>query len=274
MKKIISRTIVVIASVIFLLLIAGFIYQTFFRSNYNSGGNTIPIIFFGIIIGIVVSLLIYRIIKVSKTDPKTITSSHTVVESIKRVFKIVVAEGQLNEIFNYENTKKLLKFIPSTKKALVIVRAKVIVGYDINRCEWEIDNEKKIIRLINFPKPEILSMDTDFNYYYFEDDLFNFISRNDLHEIQHLAKDQLKNTVLQSDLLKIAADQMKLMIGEVISINNWTIENTHLIDDYAYLPDIDEKIIEQDEPQILNKINLLEKTINLFKLKPGNTNPN
>ena len=274
MKRIISRPIIIIAIVIVLLLIIGFIYQTFFRPNYSGYGNVISILLFGLLVGVVITSLVYKIIRTKQINLKTTTSTHTVVESIKKVFKIVVAEGQMNEIFNYENTKKLLKFIPSTKKALVIVRAKVIVGYDINRCEWEIDNEKKIIRLINFPKPEILSMDTDFNYYYFEDDLFNFISRNDLHEIQHLAKDQLKNTVLQSDLLKIAADQMKLMIGEVISINNWTIENTHLIDDYAYLPDIDEKIIEQDEPQILNKINLLEKTINLFKLKPGNTNPN
>lgn len=273
MKKIISRTILVIASVIFLLLIAGFIYQTFFRPNYNSGNNIIPIMIFGVIIGIVISLLIYRIIKVSKTDPKTITSSHTVVESIKRVFKIVVAEGQLNEIFNYENTKKLLKFIPSTKKALVIVRAKTLVGYDINKCKWEIDEENKVIKLLSFPKPEILSLETDFNYYYFEDDLFNFIGRNDLQEIQHLAKDQVKKSVLQSDLLKIAADQMKLLIGEVVSVNNWSIENSQLIDDYAYPPEVEEKNIEQIEPSVLNKVNLLDKAINFFKLKPGNTNP-
>ena len=221
MKKIISQTLVIISVVTILFLIAVFLYQTFFRPNYTGGGNIITIILFGIIIGIVITSLVYRIIKTKQSGSLKSTSSHTVVESIKRVFKIVVAEGQMNEIFNYENTKKLLKFIPSTKKALVIVRAKTLVGYDINKCKWEINEEDKVIKLLDFPKPEILSLETDFNYYYFEDDLFNFISRNDLQEIQHLAKDQVKRSVLQSDLLKIAADQMKLLIGEVVSVNNW-----------------------------------------------------
>lgn len=278
MRKITSRTIIVITSIIFLLLAAGFIYKIFFKPSYiNSGnlsGNFLGILIFGLILGIIITLLTRRVINTKSKIANTVTSSHTVVESIKKVFKIVVAEGQLNEIFNYENTKKLLKFIPSTKKALVIVKAKVLVGYDINKCQWEIDEEKKVLRLISFPKPEVLSLETDFNYYYFEDDLFNFIGRNDLQEIQYLAKEQVKKTVLQSDLLKIAADQMKLLVGEVVSLNNWSIENSHLIEDYSYPPEEEEKNIEQIEPPILNKVNLLDKAINLFKLKPGRTNPN
>ena len=80
-----------------------------------------------------------------------------------------------------------------------------MIGYDVNKCKWEIDVEKRVINLLSFPKPEILSLETDFNYYYFEDDLFNFISRKDLQDIQFLAKEQVKKSVLQSDLLKIAS---------------------------------------------------------------------
>lgn len=273
MKRNISRTIGIISAFIILLLIAGYIYKTFFRTNYTGSGSVITIMLFGLIIGIVITFLINRIIKIKQVNSNTITSSHTIIESIKRVFKIVVAEGQMNEIFNYENTKKLLYIIPSTKKALVIVHAKVLVGYDINRCKWEIDEKNKCIRLLSFPKPEVLSLETDFNYYYFEDDLFNFISRNDLQEIQHLAKDQVNKAVLQSDLLKIAADQMKLLIGEVVAVNNWKIENSELIDDYEYPPEKEQEKIEQKEPSLLNKVNLLDKAINLFNLKPGKTNP-
>lgn len=273
MKRIISRTIVIVAAVIILLLIAGFVYQTLFRPGYTGTGSVISIMIFGLVIGAVITFLIYRILKTKQVNSKTLTSSHIVIESIKRVFKIVVAEGQMNEIFNYENTKKLLKFIPSTKKALVIVNAKALVGYDINKCKWEIDEEEKVIKLVSFPKPEILSLETDFNYYYFEDDLFNFISRNDLQEIQYLAKDQVRNAVMQSDLLKIAAEQMKLLIGEVVKVNKWSIVNTHLIDDYSYPPEVEQEKNELNEPISLNKVNLLDKAINLFKLKPGNSNP-
>ena len=83
--------------------------------------------------------------------------------------------------------------------------------------------------------------------------------------------DQVKKSVLQSDLLKIAADQMKLLIAEVVTINNWKIENSNLIDDYAY--PLEEKLEknEQIEPSILNKVNLLDKAIDFFKLKPRGT---
>ncbi len=270
MTRNLKRNIVIIASSIVLLLLVGFVYKTFFRPNYTSSGNIAGILIFGLILGIIITYLFLQLRSARKAEASIKTSSHTVIESIKRVFKIVVAEGQMNEIFNYENTKKLLKVIPSTKKALVIVKAKVMIGYDINNCRWEVDEDKKVIRLIEFPKPEILSLETDFNYYYFEDDLFNFIGRKDLQEIQYLAKDQVKKSALQSDLLKIASNQMKLLLGEVVSLNNWSIENVNLIDDYAYPIESEQEIEQSKEPSILSKINLVEKAVNLLKLRPGN----
>ena len=241
------KTIGWVAGIIITILLAGFIYSSFFRPVYGNGQNVIGLVIFGLIIGGLIAFLAFKLLSKNKSQSNTLVSSHTVVESMKKVFKIVVAEGQLNEIYNYENTKKLLKFIPSTKKALVVVRAKVLVGYDIEKCKWDVDEESKKISLIEFPKPEILSMDSDFNYYYFEDDLFNFIGRKDLQEIQELAKKQVKNAALQSGLMKTAADQMKLLLTEIASANKWQIENTSLIDDYAYLPEPEVEQIEAEE---------------------------
>ncbi|NLX66083.1 MAG: DUF4230 domain-containing protein, partial [Bacteroidales bacterium] len=186
-KKIVKR-IGIITAVILLLLIAAFIYRTFFRPVYSGNGNILAILIFGLITGIIIAWLLFQLWHLRKFQSGTVTTSHTIVEGIKRVFKIVVAEGQLNEIYNYENTKKLLKFIPSTKKALVIVRAQVMIGYDIKKCVWEVDEGSKEFRLLDFPAPEILSVDCDFNYYYFEDDLFNMIGRKDLQQLQEVAK--------------------------------------------------------------------------------------
>ncbi len=267
MTKKIRVTVGIIAAIIIILLI-GVIYSTFFRPRYGASPNIIGIIVISLVIGAIITYLSLQLRQARNSTSATKTSSHTVIESIKRVFKIVVAEGQMNEIFNYENTIKLLKVIPSTKKALVIVRANVLIGYDVNKCIWEIDEEKRVIKLMSFPKPEILSLETDFNYYYFEDDLFNFISRKDLQEIQYLAKEQVKKSVLQSDLLKIASDQMKLLIGEITTLNNWQIENIALIDDYSYPKELEEKI---DEPKqsthLLKRINLLDKAASLLKIK-------
>ncbi len=267
MTKKIRRIIGIIAIPLILLLIIGFIYQNFFRPVNTGSGNILGMTLFGLIVGMIITFLLFQARGKRKQESETKIESHTIIESIKRVFKIVVAEGQANEIFNYENTKKLLKFIPSTKKALVIVRAKTLIGYDIEKCKWEIDEEKKNIRLINFPKPEILSLETDFNYYYFEDDLFNFIGRNDLQEIQHLAKEQVKKSVLQSGLLKVAADQMKLLLSEIATANNWNVENIELVDDYSYPKEIEDDTQQEYETAILKKENILDKAVSLLKLK-------
>jgi hypothetical protein len=267
MTKKIRVTVGVIAAIIILLLI-GFTYSMFFKPQYGSNTNITGIIIISLMIGALITYLSLQLRKARNNSESIKTSSYTVIESIKRVFKIVVAEGQMNEIFNYENTKKLLKVIPSTKKALVIVRANVLIGYDVNKCKWEIDEEKRVIKLVYFPKPEILSLETDFNYYYFEDDLFNFISRKDLQDIQYLAKEQVKKAVLQTDLLKIASEQMKLLLGEITTLNNWQIDNIALIDNYSYPQEEEEKT---DEPKkathLLQKINLLDKAANLLKIK-------
>lgn len=265
MTKKFAKTIGVIAAAILLLLIAGYLYRTFFKPTYAGNANMLGVMFFGLLIGGVITYLISQLRSARRGRSGSVTSSHTVVESVKKVFKIVVAEGQLNEIYNYENTKKLLKFIPSTKKALVIVRARVLIGYDVNKCKWEIDEENKQLRLIDFPKPEIFSVETDFNYYYFEDDLFNFIGRKDLQQIQDLAKEQVKKAALQSGLMKIAADQMKMLLEEVVTVNNWKIENSSLIDDYTYLPEPEEDEKEEEEAVTLKKTNILDKAINLFR---------
>lgn len=273
-KKIIKRA-GLITVIILLLLIAGFLYRTFFRPTYAGSGNISGILVFGLLTGIVIAGLVFLLWNMRKARSGTVTTSHTVVEGIKRVFKIVVAEGQLNEIYNYENTKKLLKFIPSTKKALVIVRAQVLIGYDIKKCVWEVDEENKEIRLMDFPKPEILSVDCDFNYYYFEDDLFNVIGRKDLQQIQSLAKEQVKKAALQSGLMKIAADQMKLLLEEVTTANQWAVRNIELIDDYKVLPDPHKEEKEESpgkELPLLRPINLfdkafdkLDKTVKFFR---------
>ena len=232
MKKI--KIIGGIVGAIVLIVIGVWIYNFVSRPSYgNSASNGILFIIFGLVFGGIIAYLIFKLSQMrSSSDNVTISSSHTVVESMKKVFKIVVAEGQLNEVYNYENTKKLLKFIPSTKKALVIVRAKVMVGYDFEKCKWTLDeNEKKIV-LLDFPKPEILSLDPEYNYYYFEDDLFNFISREDLQNIQKQAREQVHQAALQSGLMKIAAEQMKTMLAEIVKANQWQIENLSLVENY------------------------------------------
>jgi len=182
----------------------------------------------GLVLGGLIVFLIVKLLSKKQTEI-TAESSHTVVESMRKVFKIVCAEGQFQEIYNYEQTKKLLKIIPSTKKALVIVKAKVLIGYDFEKCKWEIDEESKKLKIVSFPEPEILSLEPDFKYYYFEEDLFNFINRDDLDKIQIQGKKQVEQAALQSGLKRIAAEQMRTVLTEMVAANRWSISNPEML---------------------------------------------
>lgn len=210
------------------LFLVAYLYSVFFKPTAYGSVNTMGMMVLGLVLGGLIVFLIVKLLSQKQTEISA-ESSHTVVESMRKVFKIVCAEGQFQEIYNYEQTKKLLKFIPSTKKALVIVKAKVLIGYDFEKCKWEVDEESKNLKIIAFPEPEILSLEPDFKYYYFEEDLFNFINRDDLDKIQIQGKKQVEQAALQSGLKKIAAEQMRTVLTEMVAANRWKIANPEML---------------------------------------------
>lgn len=179
-------------------------------------------------IGAVIMFLVSKVIG-PKKESIVKEDSHTVVESIRKVFKIVFAEGHFNELYNFEETKKVFGFIPSTKRALVIIKAKVLVGYDFEKCIWETDEATQKIKLVSFPEPEILSIEPDYLYYNFDEGIFNLLGREDLTRIQANGKKQVEIAAIKSHLPKIAADQMRTILTEVVQSKNWQLEDTYKI---------------------------------------------
>ncbi len=217
-------------------IIIGIIIALFVLWNIFSPGsrqqsaqpNVIGILAAGLVIGAVIMFLIWRL--TMGGSKKVVTeSSHTIVESIRKVFKIVCAEGHFNELYNFEETKKFLGFIPSTKRALVIIEAKVLVGFDFEKCEWELDETKRTIKLISFPEPQILSIEPDYKYYNFDEGIFNLLNRKDLTDIQANGKKQVEISAIKSHLPRIAAEQMRTILLEVVESKNWHLENTYKI---------------------------------------------
>jgi hypothetical protein len=180
------------------------------------------------VLGAVVAILIIRLLR-KNSQVVVKESSHTIVESMRKVFKVVFAEGQFNELYSYGETKRLLGFLPTTRKALVIIQAKVMIGYDFAKCEWEANEETKTVRLIRFPSPEILSIEPHYKYYDFEENIFNMMGGADLNKIQTNGRKQVEQAALASHLPTIAADQMRLVLSEVVQSRHWNLEGLEKI---------------------------------------------
>lgn len=218
-----TKTIFWIVGAIGLVLLLLFLYQLLSSSSGSNAVVILAMLLTGLILGGLIMFLGTRSLKAS--PPEVRESSHTIAQSMKKVFKIVSAEGHFSEIYNYEETRKLLNFIPTKKKALVIVEAKVLVGYDFEKLKWNFDPEKRTVRLEEFPAPEILSTETEHKYYNIEEQLFNLFSREDLSQIQKNSKAQVIEAARASHLPKAAAEQMQMLLTELLSSKNFILEN-------------------------------------------------
>ena len=214
--------------ILMVVFLGFFLYQMTQSESVNSI-MTILMLLLGLILGGVIAFLASKKLT---SEPTVITeSSHTIAESMRKVFKVVAAEGHFNEIYNYEETTKLLKFIPSTKKALVIIQAKVLIGYDFEKFKWEVDEQNRKVKLLSFPAPEILSTETDYKYYNIEEQFFNLFSKDDLAKIQKNGKQQVIEAAKKSHLPEVAAEQMQMLLTELLNSKNFELDNPSKIGD-------------------------------------------
>ncbi len=138
-------------------------------------------------------------------------SGVVLLERIKQVAKLVTVEGYFSEIYDYQDYYGYdLSFF--RKKALIRVKAKVSVGYDLEKMKITAVPETKTIRLSGIPPAEILSIEHDLDYYDVQEGLFNEFSPEDYNKLNASAKEFIRKKALESDLIKTAAVQRNTLL--------------------------------------------------------------
>jgi hypothetical protein len=167
--------------------------------------------------------VIFLLLSRNNGTRSSLVSHQAIVEKVEKVFKIVLVEGFFSEIYDFKHTEKFLYMIPTTKKALLIVNAKVMMGYDFKKVKLEIMPQKNEIRILEFPEPEILSIDPEVRYYNVEDNLLNKFKTEDLTQIQQEAKKIIIERAMQSELPQIAVNQIRNLLVELGELRNWKL---------------------------------------------------
>ncbi len=103
------------------------------------------------------------------------------------------------------------------------------VRFLIFGCKWEIDEVNRKVKLLDFPAPEILSTETNYKYYNIEEHFFNLFSKEDLAKIQQNGKKQVIEAAKKSHLPKIAEEQMKTLLTELLESKQFSLENPSAI---------------------------------------------
>lgn len=76
------------------------------------------------------------------------TDGDVIIERIRAVKKVIVTEGYFSEVYSYKEAQKYFyDMISFEKKALLLIKGKVSISYDLEQIKYTIDHENKIIKV-------------------------------------------------------------------------------------------------------------------------------
>lgn len=186
----------------------------------------------GLILGAILMYWLFSLFRKKRNKELTKQQSTVLLDKIRSVCKLVSVEGDFAEIYHYENTKdRFMSLLRSKKKALIVVKAKAHIGYDLTKLDLKADTEKKRIILNNFPEPEVLSIEPDLQFYDIKNGLFNSFSPDDLTMLNQEAKEHIKQKIPESGLMDTArkeALQAVLLVEKIVETIGWKLDYSAL----------------------------------------------
>lgn len=186
----------------------------------------------GLILGAILMYWLYSLFNRKKRKELVEHQSTIILDRIKSVCKLVSVEGDFAEIYRYENIKEgFMNLLSSKKKALVVINAKAQVGYDLKKLKLSADNARKRIVLMEFPEPEVLSIEPDIQFYDIKNGLFNSFNSEDLTQLNQQAKTHIREKIPESGLLDTAkkeALQAVLLIEKIVETIGWKLDYSAL----------------------------------------------
>jgi hypothetical protein len=186
----------------------------------------------GLVLGAILMYWLFSLFRKKRNKEVTLQQSTVLLEKIRSVCKLVSVEGDFAEIYHYENTKdSFMSLFRSKKKALIVIKAKAHIGYDLNKLELKADNENRKIILSRFPQPEVLSIEPDLQFYDIKNGIFNSFSPTDLTQLNQEAKEHIKNKIPESGLMETArkeALQAVFVVEKIVETIGWKLDYSAL----------------------------------------------
>lgn len=155
-----------------------------------------------------------------------------ILEQTRSVMQLVTVEGYFHEIYNETNHKDVTLYLPIptnwtfSRSAILEVRGKVLVGYDMSKMSITIDSSRHQIRLSNLPDPKILAVDHQVIYRNLEESFFNEFEAGDYTQLNKNAKEILQQKAVESGLLEKAksrGNQLINMLEQLAAASGWTV---------------------------------------------------
>ncbi len=189
-------------------------------------------LFLGLILGAIIMYWLFTSLRKKKNKELTTHQSTVLLEKIKSVCKLISVEGDFAEIYKYENTReRFLSLVSSKKKALIVIKAKAQIGYDLKKILMHADDGKKKIVLTSFPEPEVLSIQPELDFYDIKNGMFNAFTPDDLTTLNQEAKNHILEKIPESGLMETARKEALhtvLLIEKIVETIGWELDYSAL----------------------------------------------
>lgn len=154
-------------------------------------------------------------------QPNSTTVSHSVVvESVRKVAKLVSSETTLRDVIIYEDT-----WYGSTKRSLVVVTGKVLAGIELDPANAvQIDDKARRIT-ITLPQPSILGIEiTEMKTYDEQRGLWNPFSAADRDALFQRAREQLEETSRELKITETARQSARELLEGMFTSSGYSVE--------------------------------------------------
>lgn len=186
----------------------------------------------GVILGAILMYWGYALVQRKERKDRIDRQSTVLLEKISSVCKLITVEGDFAEIYRYENTReRFMSMISSKKKALIVIKARVQIGYDLRKIALKADKENRRIVLENFPEPGVLSVEPELEFYDIRNGLFNAFTPSDLTALNKEARNHILEKLPQSGLMETAnkeALEAVLLIEKLVETIGWKLDYSAL----------------------------------------------
>lgn len=148
-------------------------------------------------------------------------NEEVLLERVRNVIKLGTVEATFSEIFNYSDYYSY-DISPFRKKALIKIKANVLIGYDLDSIDIKLDYFSRTVVISDIPPAKIISIDHDLEYYDITEGSFNTFSKDDYNMLQKQSKGFIRKKVEDSKLFAQSDKQLQ----EHFFTLNWLLEES------------------------------------------------
>jgi hypothetical protein len=163
---------------------------------------------------------VLRVARGASAGGQTTISHAVVVSRLEAVSKLVTSESTIRDVVVYQNTR-----LGSTKRSLVVVTGKAMVGLDLAKSAGiDIDEQGRRIT-IRVPRAELIGIDImDLKTYDETRGLWNPFHPSDRDTVLQLARQRLQHAAVDLAVREHAEESARRLLAGLFAADGYTVD--------------------------------------------------